>query len=108
MADTEAKTRNAGTLLAGAVAGWESEGGAASPASPRNRGERTSLTEDEEHILQCLGAAVIVQWNDLPTRIQRQLFDHAAAMGEPRYTTQLKEQIARFLHNHKDDTRDST
>jgi hypothetical protein len=49
-----------------------------------------------------------VQWNDLPTCIQRQLFDHAAAMGEPRYTTQLKEQIARFLHNHKDDTRDST
>jgi hypothetical protein len=107
MADTEAKTRNASTQLAGAVAGWEGEGGASSAASRRNRDERASLTEDEEYILQCLGAAVIVQWNDLPTRIQRQLFDHAAAMGEPRYTMQLKEQIARFLHNHKDDTRDS-
>jgi len=49
---------------------------------------------------------VIVQWNDLPTRIQRQLFDRAASTGEPRYTTQLKEQIARFLHKHKDDTRE--
>jgi hypothetical protein len=27
-------------------------------------------------------------------------------MGEPRYTTQLKEKIARFLHKHKDDTRE--
>jgi hypothetical protein len=51
-------------------------------------------------------ATVLVQWNDLPTRIQRQLFDKAASTGEPRYTTQLKEQIARFLHNHKDDTRE--
>ena len=50
---------------------------------------------------------MIVQWNELPTRIQRQLFDHAASVGEPRYTTQLKEQIARFLHNHKDDARHS-
>jgi hypothetical protein len=107
MPDTETKTRNVGNQLAGAVAGWESEGGASQPASRRNCDERASLTGDEEHILQCLGAAVIVQWNELPTRIQRQLFDHAASVGEPRYTTQLKEQIARFLHNHKDDARHS-
>jgi hypothetical protein len=25
------------------------------------------------HILRCLGAAVIMQWNDLPTKIQREL-----------------------------------
>ena len=107
MTETETKTRNARTQLVGAVADWESEGGASQSASPRNRDERASLTEDEEHILQCLGAAVILQWNELPTCIQRQLFDHAASFGEQRHTTQLKEQIARFLHNHKDDARDS-
>ena len=65
------------------------------------------LSEGEERILQCLGAAVLLQWNDLPTRIQRQLFEHAVAMGEAGQTAQLKEQIARFLHKHKDDERDS-
>jgi hypothetical protein len=28
-------------------------------------------------------------------------------MGEARHTAQLKEQIARFLHKHKDDERGS-
>jgi hypothetical protein len=65
------------------------------------------LSEGEERILQCLGAAVLLQWNDLPTPIQRQLFEHAVAMGEAGQTAQLKEQIARFLHNHKDDERES-
>jgi hypothetical protein len=48
-----------------------------------------------------------LQWNDLPTPIQRQLFEHAVSMGEARQTAQLKEQIARFLHEHKDDERES-
>jgi hypothetical protein len=65
------------------------------------------LSEDEERILQCLGAAVLLQWNDLPTPFQRQLFEHAVSMGEERETAQLKEQIARFLHAHKDDVRAS-
>jgi hypothetical protein len=104
MTDTEAKSRNPNDQLAGAIAGWESEGGAAQAASRDTCVEQAPLTEDEGHVLQCLGAAVLVQWNDLPSRIQRQLFDHAASMGEPRYTTQLREQVARFLHKHKDDT----
>jgi hypothetical protein len=52
-----------------------------------------------------LGAAVLLQWNDLPTPIQQQLFEHAVA--EAGQTAQLKEQIARFLHMHKDDARAS-
>ena len=86
-----------------ALASWEGEGG----ALPSHPASQTFLTEDEEHILQCLGAAVIVQWNGLPTHIQRHLFDQAASMGESRHATQLKEQIARFLHNHKDDSQNS-
>jgi hypothetical protein len=109
MTDTEAKVRNVSGQLNGALAGWEGEGGAlpSRRASQDSRDAHAFLTEDEEHILQCLGAAVIVQWNDLPTHIQRPLFDHAASMGEPRHATQLKEQIARFLHNHKDDSQNS-
>ena len=51
---------------------------------------------------QCLGGAVITQWNDLPTEIQRALFEHAVSMGEPSHSLALKQQIARFLHKHKE------
>jgi hypothetical protein len=84
------------------LASWDNEGGA-----PLSDAEETqaALAEDEENILRCLGAAVIMQWSELPTHIQRRLFGSAASMGEPRYLSQLKEQIAGFLHDHKDDER---
>jgi hypothetical protein len=85
------------------LANWDNEGG----ATPSNRDAaedtQAALAEEEENILRCLGAAVIMQWNDLPTHIQRRLLKNAASMGEPRHMSQLKEQIARFLHEHKDD-----
>src|SRR5205085_5915724 len=85
-----------------ALARCEGEGGAL-PESDINRETRAALAQEEEHILRCLGAAVIMQWNDLPPKIQRDLFDHTISMGEPRYTGHLKERIARFLHRHKND-----
>jgi hypothetical protein len=97
------KPRRPRESAAGALAGWESEGGAPQPKSESNRETRAALAKEEEHVLRCLGAAVIMQWNDLPTQIQRDLFDHAISVGEPRHTAQLKEQIARFLHTHKND-----
>jgi hypothetical protein len=63
----------------------------------------TILAETEEHILRCLGAAVIMQWNTIPTKIQRELFDTAGSLGELLQTEALRGQIARFLHDHKDD-----
>ena len=84
------------------LASWDNEGGAT--LSNLDAGEtQAALAEEEENILRCLGAAVILQWNDLPTHIQRRLFENAASMGQPRHVSQLKEQIARFLHEHKDD-----
>jgi hypothetical protein len=62
-----------------------------------------ALAEDEEQVLRCLGAAVIMQWNTLPTKLQKELFDNASSMGDLLRTDALKGQIARFLHNHKDD-----
>jgi hypothetical protein len=58
---------------------------------------------DEEKILRCLGAAVILRWNSLPKKIQRELFEYAGSIGDLQQTTELKGQIARFLHHHKDD-----
>lgn len=64
--------------------------------------ERT-VPEVEEHILRCLGAAVIMQWNAIPKKLQRELFDTAGSLGEVLRTSELRGQIARFLHHHKDD-----
>ena len=49
------------------------------------------------------GAAVIMRWNTIPTKLQRELFDYASTAHDSQQTTPLKGQIARFLHNHKDD-----
>ncbi len=90
--------------LARALGRWESEGGAAELPQGLEPGRDNALLAAEERILRCLGAAVILQWNDLPTEIQRNLFADAASMSDPERRFRLKQQIARFLHEHKDDT----
>jgi hypothetical protein len=65
--------------------------------------EDTILAVEEEHVLRCLGASVIMQWNTIPTKLQRELFDTAGSMGELLATAELRGQIARFLQKHKDD-----
>jgi hypothetical protein len=62
-----------------------------------------TLPAEEEHVLRCLGAAVMLQWNTLPKKLQRELFDTAGSMGELLETAALRGQVARFLHKHKDD-----
>jgi hypothetical protein len=75
----------------------------ASDAATLNPG---ALAEQEEHVLRCLGAALIMQWNALPTKLQRELFDSAGSMGELVDIAALRGQIARFLHKHKDENSD--
>src|SRR5437763_6247080 len=76
------------TLLGGAVVAW--------PLTAR-AGERTRRIG----VLMSLGAAVLLRWNTVPTKLQRELFDCASTIGDLQQTTSLKGQIARFLHNHK-------
>jgi hypothetical protein len=83
------------------VSDWENEGGAPQVTGQNDRNQQAGLAAEEEHILQCLGAAVLSQWNSLPTDIQRQLFRHALSGDPSRDAVRLKEQIARFLHDHK-------
>jgi hypothetical protein len=76
-------------------------GGPAEGADKESTGR--TAAQIEEHILRCLGAAVIMQWNSIPTKLQRELFDTAGSMGDLLSTAELRGQIARFLHDHKDD-----
>jgi len=59
-----------------------------------------SLAKEEEHILRCLGAAVVLRWDQLPTEIQRELFDTAGSVGPLADVKELRARIARFLHAH--------
>jgi hypothetical protein len=71
-----------------------------SPGAPATHGPDA---EAEERILRCLGAAVIMQWNTIPTKLQRELFDTAGSVGDVLKSSELRAQIARFLHKQKDD-----
>jgi hypothetical protein len=106
---------------AAAIARWDEEGGAFMSAQSNTgvrvpKGVRSKrMTEaapvlnldqapaEDEKILECLGAAVIMRWGTLPTKIQRELFEHATSLADLAQTAPPKGQIARFLHNHKDD-----
>jgi hypothetical protein len=67
----------------------------------RRRGPDAADAE-QENILRCLGAAVILNWNTIPTKLQRALFEAASSSGR---AASLKQAIAQFLHNHKDGAR---
>jgi hypothetical protein len=71
---------------------------------PQSEGSGDALlAQKEEHILRCLGAALIMQWGTLPRSLQRELFDNAGAMGDLLDTASLRGQIARFLHKNNSD-----
>lgn len=72
-------------------------------ATAEGGGDGAPPTEDKEQVLRRLGAAVILQWNTFPTRLQKELFGHASSAGDLLHAAVVKGQIARFLHNHKDD-----
>jgi hypothetical protein len=72
-------------------------------AGEAERSRGAALAAEEERVLRCLGAAVIMQWNSLPTALQREIFDTAGSVGTLLETAALRGQIARFLHKHKHD-----
>jgi hypothetical protein len=69
----------------------------------RDRSRGAALDAEEEHVLRCLGVAVIMEWNALPTLLQREIFDTAGSVGKLLETAVLRGQIARFLHKHKNE-----
>ena len=71
-------------------------------ASDTDGPDRSTLAAQERHVLICLGAALVMQWNTVPAKLRRELFDNAGTMGELLQTEELRGQIARFLHKHDD------
>ena len=61
-----------------------------------------AMADEEDLMLRCLGAAVVMQWGTLPAKLQRQLFDNATAVGELSETAARRGMIARFLHKRND------
>ena len=45
--------------------------------------------------MRFLGAAVIMRWNTVPTKLQKELFDCASSIGNLQQEIPLKGQIAR-------------
>jgi hypothetical protein len=71
--------------------GWEAEGGA-----PASRGSVASAPTADRLLLQCLGTAVVGEWNKLPMPLRRVIYARAvdgSASG-------LKRRMARLLHDH--------
>jgi hypothetical protein len=99
MSDREPTPPTSGENVANALDRWDEEGGA--PAVPWPLPHETGdLLDAERRVLECLGAALVSEWNDLPTDVQRRLFEHAAS-GKSHDAVLLKARIARFPH--KDD-----
>ena len=69
----------------------------------QDRSRGVALAAEEEHVMRCLGAAIIMQWNALPTTLQREVIDTGGSVGKLLETESLRGQMARFLHKHKND-----
>ena len=69
----------------------------------RKRRDRNGAFEEQENILRCLGAAVILNWNTIPTKLQRALFEAASSIQDDGQVAPLKDVLAQFLHDHKND-----
>ena len=77
---------------------WNDEGGAQFLAQAAGY-DTEGLAHNERRVLECLGAAVVGLWRELPTAVQRALFQYAAR-EQASDAAELKAQIARFLHDH--------
>jgi hypothetical protein len=80
-----------------ATGGGEAMDLAVNPAQP-GLGAAASETERFSSVL---GAAAIALWSDLPRPIQEQLFERAVVLGHrDERDEMLREQLAKFLHDH--------
>jgi hypothetical protein len=59
-------------------------------AAEPDRARGPALAAEEEHVLRCLGAAIIMQWNALPKTLQREIFDTAGSFGKLLETSALR------------------
>ncbi|HET9231464.1 MAG TPA: hypothetical protein VFO00_09255 [Vitreimonas sp.] len=91
MTDQEEAAR----LRAKALARWEGEGGALG---------RTDIALDEQdmRILARLGAALLLEWDEVPEPRRGAMFRHASSLHAERDALRIKAAIAHFMNEHKD------
>lgn len=97
------KSRKTLSSPAQSIDRWENEGGATVQSRTRaaeHLDEEFSVAESR--MLQRLGVAVLTQWNDMSVEAQRKLFRSASEHGISR-NPDIRAQLARFLHDYKDD-----
>jgi hypothetical protein len=80
------------------LSAWENEGGALAPDGADNHRREFEPSPEEQQILEQLGIGVVAEWKNLPTEIQRRLFNRATSATASRNPRHAREQIARFLH----------
>jgi hypothetical protein len=57
--------------------------------------------DETDRFARVLGAAAIALWSDLPRSLQEQLFERAVVLGHHgEQDEMLREQLAKFLHDH--------
>jgi len=83
-------------MRARALARWEGEGGTLAPTSAAD-----SIDESELRILARLGAALLEEWGELPRALQGNVIRRARTLGGPGDHARVKENLARFLHEHR-------
>ena len=89
MGDEDARPGSAIDLRA--LARWEGEGGALWTLPKEKSAETMTLADTERHVLHCLGAAVLLLWNELPVDIQRKIFETAASVSASGHTDRLRD-----------------
>jgi hypothetical protein len=74
------------------------------PIRPRRKHRDNHVAPaDEEKFLRHHGAAVIMRWNTIPTKLQRELFEHASTLDELRQMPPWRAALTQFLRDRKDD-----
>lgn len=82
------------------LATWDTEGGALPGVAAPGQTIAPEPTADDE-LLMRLGAALVREWNRLPTATQRALYDRAVSGPAPADDAALKREMAVFLHDRK-------
>jgi len=83
---------------------WLADNGKNIVPPPPSDDVAAEFTAEEEHMLRCLGAALIMQWNTLPTKLQRELFEIAGDIRDMvAMPDLLHRSVARFRHKKDGD-----
>ena len=92
---------SAGIETTTALEEWEAEGGASAGLAHASEHDGSRLSPLERLLLERLGKALVGERNNLPTPLQRAVYERAASGGPSWNRLRMRQQMARFLHDRK-------